>query len=310
MVTAKKQPASETIPASDVETPRETQQVSPLDRLLHIMERLRDPETGCPWDKEQTFRTIAPYTIEGAYEVADAIEEGDMAALKEELGDLLFQVVFYAEMGREGGHFDFQSIAEAIADKMTRRRPHVFEDMSYDTAEDRRDAWEEQKSAERRAKSHRKSSKGGKGRKDSKGGKDGDGRNSGILDDVPSALPALLRAEKLQKRAARVGFDWPQAAQVLDKIEEEIAELRTEIEIKGTSARQEDEIGDLFFALANLARHLKIDPESALRHANTKFERRFRKIESWLAATDRSPGEAGLDEMEALWARAKEEERS
>ena len=288
MVTVKKQSASE------MTSPPETG-ASPLERLLHIMERLRDPETGCPWDKEQTFLTIAPYTIEEAYEVADAIEEGDMAALKEELGDLLFQVVFYAEMGREVGHFDFHSIAEAIIEKMTRRHPHVFEDMTYDTAEDRMDAWEEQKSVERRAKSNHKD------------GKDG---GPSILDDVPSALPALLRAEKLQKRAARVGFDWPQAAQVLDKIEEEIAELHAEIDGKSTIARQEDEIGDLFFALANLARHLKINPESALRHTNAKFERRFRHIENRLDEAGRSPIDASLEEMEALWARAKEEERS
>ncbi len=295
MTPAKKQSASETTSPSEMEPPpKMSREISPLNRLLDIMERLRDPETGCLWDKEQTFRTIAPYTIEEAYEVADAIEEGDMAALKEELGDLLFQVVFYAEMGREAGHFDFHAIAEAIADKMTRRHPHVFEDMTYDTAEDRMDAWEEQKSAERQAKSKAKS-----------GGKDG---APSILDDVPSALPALLRAEKLQKRAARVGFDWPQAAQVLDKIEEEIAELRAEIDGKSTPARQEDEIGDLFFALANLARHLKIDPESALRHTNAKFERRFRHIETQLAEAGRSPDDASLDEMEALWLQAKKEE--
>ncbi len=295
MTPAKIQSASETNSPSEMEPPpKMSREISPLNRLLDIMERLRDPETGCLWDKEQTFRTIAPYTIEEAYEVADAIEEGDMAALKEELGDLLFQVVFYAEMGREAGHFDFHAIAEAIADKMTRRHPHVFEDMTYDTAEDRMDAWEEQKSAERQAKSKAKS-----------GGKDG---APSILDDVPSALPALLRAEKLQKRAARVGFDWPQAAQVLDKIEEEIAELRAEIDGKSTPARQEDEIGDLFFALANLARHLKIDPESALRHTNAKFERRFRHIETQLAEAGRSPDDASLDEMEALWLQAKKEE--
>jgi ATP diphosphatase len=298
-VTSKKQSASETVSMPDVEISQEATQESPLNRLLEIMERLRDPETGCPWDKEQTFLTIAPYTIEEAYEVADAIEEGDMAALKEELGDLLFQVVFYAEMGREAGHFNFHSIAEAIIEKMTRRHPHVFENITYDTAEDRMDAWEKQKSAERRAKSKAKSI-----------GKESKSGGVSILEDVPSALPALLRAEKLQKRAARVGFDWPQAAQVLDKIEEEIAELRAEIDGKSTIARQEDEIGDLFFALANLARHLKIDPESALRHTNAKFERRFRHIETRLDEAGRSPMDASLEEMEALWARAKEEERS
>lgn len=283
MVTDKKQSASETI----VEAP----QTSPLDRLLHVMECLRNPETGCPWDKKQTFHTIAPYTIEEAYEVADAIEEGDMDTLKEELGDLLFQIVFYAQMGREGGHFDFQSIAIAIADKMTHRHPHVFEDMSHDTIEECVDTWEEHKSAERHAKSRRA------------------GGTSGIFDGVPSAMPALLRSEKLQKRAARVGFDWPQVSQVLDKIEEEIGELRAEIEGKGTAKRQEDEIGDLFFALVNLALHLRIDSESALRRTNTKFKHRFQQIESWLTETGRCPMEASLEEMEALWLRAKEEER-
>ena len=256
------------------------------------MARLRDPETGCPWDKEQSFRTIAPYTIEESYEVAEAIEEGDHKALKEELGDLLFQVVFYAQMGREEGLFDFNDITQAITDKMIRRHPHVFADTSHADIEAQTHAWEAQKAAERREKMELK------------------GQEPSLLDDVPAALPALIRAEKLQKRAARVGFDWPNPSQVLDKIEEEIAELRVEIGKTGTIDRQEDELGDLVFALSNLARHLKIDPESALRRTNAKFERRFRRIESLLKEQGRIPVEADLAEMEALWNQAKDEERA
>lgn len=262
-----------------------------IDTLLDIMATLRDPSRGCPWDREQSFETIAPYTIEEAYEVAEAIELGDMASLKEELGDLLFHVVFYAQMGREAGLFDFDSIARTITDKMTRRHPHVFGDDRKETAAAQSETWEMQKAAERRAKARRK------------------GERPSLLDGVPTALPSLTRAEKLQKRAARVGFDWPRATQVLDKIEEEIGELRAEISGDGDPARREDEIGDLIFALSNLARHLDIDPESALRRTNLKFERRFRRIEALLAEQGRSPAEASLDEMEALWVRAKAEER-
>ncbi|MBT4769551.1 MAG: nucleoside triphosphate pyrophosphohydrolase [Rhodospirillaceae bacterium] len=265
---------------------------SSIDRLIEVMARLRDPETGCPWDKEQSFRTIAPYTIEESYEVAEAIEEGDHKALKEELGDLLFQVVFYAQMGREEGLFDFNDITQAITDKMIRRHPHVFADTSHADIEAQTHAWEAQKAAERREKMELK------------------GQEPSLLDDVPAALPALIRAEKLQKRAARVGFDWPNPSQVLDKIEEEIAELRVEIGKTGTIDRQEDELGDLVFALSNLARHLKIDPESALRRTNAKFERRFRRIESLLKEQGRIPVEADLAEMEALWNQAKDEERA
>ncbi|MBT5752073.1 MAG: nucleoside triphosphate pyrophosphohydrolase [Rhodospirillaceae bacterium] len=265
---------------------------SSIDRLIEVMARLRDPETGCPWDKEQSFRTIAPYTIEESYEVAEAIEEGDHKALKEELGDLLFQVVFYAQMGREEGLFDFNDITQAITDKMIRRHPHVFADTSHADIEAQTHAWEAQKAAERREKMELK------------------GQEPSLLVDVPAALPALIRAEKLQKRAARVGFDWPNPSQVLDKIEEEIAELRVEIGKTGTIDRQEDELGDLVFALSNLARHLKIDPESALRRTNAKFERRFRRIESLLKEQGRIPVEADLAEMEALWNQAKDEERA
>ena len=256
------------------------------------MARLRDPQTGCPWDREQTFRTIAAYTIEESYEVAEAIEEGDPKALKEELGDLLFQVVFYAQMGREEGVFDFQTIAAAIADKMIRRHPHVFGDTTHADIEAQTQAWEAQKAAERQDKMKLK------------------GREPSLLDDVPAALPALMRAEKLQKRAARVGFDWPNPGEVLDKIEEEVAELRAEIGENGQIDRQEDEIGDLIFALSNLARHLKIDPESALRRTNAKFERRFRRIESLLKEQGQTPVEASLEEMEGLWNQAKGEEKS
>lgn len=263
----------------------------PMTRLLRIMASLRDPERGCPWDKEQTFHTIAPYTVEEAYEVADAIERGDFAELREELGDLLFQVVFYAQMGRERGLFDFNAIAAEIADKMERRHPHVFGDATVETAEAQTRAWEDHKAAERVAKTELK--------------------EPSALDGIPLALPALTRAEKLQKRAARGGFDWPKSDQVLDKIEEEIGELRAEMTKTSSPAptpESEAEIGDLLFALVNLARHLGHDPEQALRGANAKFERRFRFIESSLAKTGRGTKDAGLDEMEALWQRAKKTE--
>jgi len=255
-----------------------------IEKLLEIMTRLRDPKSGCPWDIEQTFRTIAPYTIEEGYEVADAIERGDMTALKEELGDLLFQVVYHAEMAREVDEFDFSDVVEAVSDKMVRRHPHVFGDASVKSAEAQTAAWEDHKAAERDTKGH------------------------SILEDVPVALPALIRAEKLQKRAARVGFDWPEVKEVLDKIEEEIAELRTEI-AKAPAADEQikDELGDLLFALVNLSRWLKVDPEDALRGTNAKFVRRFRFIERQLAAAGKSPGDVSLDELEALWLKAKTE---
>jgi len=267
----------------------------PIDRLIAIMAKLRDPEGGCPWDLEQDFATIAPYTIEEAYEVADAIARGDMAALREELGDLLLQVVYHARMAEERGDFRFDDVAQAIADKMVARHPHVFGDAEVDGAAAQTRMWEEFKSRERAAKS------------DTAGGKP-----ASALADVPLALPALVRAEKLQRRAARVGFDWPEAAQVLDKIEEEIAELRAELKTgtaRADPARVADEIGDLLFALANLARHLKTDPEAALRACNAKFERRFRAIEQALAERGRSPKDASLEEMEALWQDAKRAER-
>jgi ATP diphosphatase len=259
-----------------------------IQRLLAIMARLRDPARGCPWDREQDFTTIAPYTIEEAYEVAEAIAENDIAALKDELGDLLFQVVFHARMAEEQGAFDFGEVVQNITDKMLRRHPHVFGDVEIADAAAQTLAWEEHKAQERRAKS-------------------GTGKES-ALDGVGVALPALTRAEKIQKRAARVGFDWPAAAPIFDKIEEEIAELRAELDAN-VAERVEDELGDLLFAVANLARHLDVDPETALRKATRKFERRFRRVETLLAESGKTPSGSTLDEMEAQWRRAKAEER-
>lgn len=263
-----------------------TQAEAQTRRLLRIMARLRDPEHGCPWDIEQDFRSIAPYTIEEAYEVAAAIEAGDMGELREELGDLLLQVVFHARMAEEAGAFDFTQVAMAISDKMERRHPHVFGESEVGGAAAQTRAWEEHKARERAAK--------------------GDGES--VLGGVALALPALMRAEKLQKRAARVGFDWPETAQVFAKVEEEVSELKEEMTCSGDRDRLEDEIGDLFFALVNLARHLAIDPEVALRRCNAKFERRFRAIETALAAQGRGPAEASLDELERLWQAAKASE--
>ncbi len=257
----------------------------PIDRLLAVMARLRDPRSGCPWDVKQTFATIAPYTIEEAYEVADAIERNDMASLKEELGDLLLQVVFHAQMAREAGRFDFNAVADAIADKMVARNPHVFGDVPIENAAAQTRAWEEQKAAERLAK-----------------------ENNGTLDGIPLALPALVRAEKLQKRAARVGFDWPTIEPVFDKIREELTELEHEVEIKAAKARLTDELGDILFALANLARWLGIDAEDALRSTNAKFERRFKRIEERLAERGKAPAQSTLEEMDRLWDEAKGEE--
>jgi len=258
-----------------------------MARLLAVMAWLRDRQYGCPWDVEQTFRTIAPYTIEEAYEVADAIERGDMPALKEELGDLLLQVVYHAQIAQEAEAFGFADVAAAIADKMVDRHPHVFGDARIDTAEAQTVSWEARKAAERAARQS--------------------AEPTGALDGVARALPALLRAEKIQKRAARVGFDWAEIAPVIDKIEEELAELRVEIEAGAINqARLTDELGDVLFAVANLARHCKVDPEAALRATNDKFERRFGYIERRLAAQGRKPADATLAEMEALWQEAKD----
>ena len=253
-----------------------------MQRLRAIMARLRDPVNGCPWDVEQTFASIAPYTIEEAYEVADAIERGDMEELKGELGDLLFQSVFHAQMAEDAGHFDFDDIARAIGDKMIARHPHVFGDESNAKSADQQVAdWEAVKAAERAAKAR-----------------------GGVLDDVALGLPALMRAEKLQKRAARVGFDWPEIGQVLDKITEESRELA---EARDTLPQEKiaEEMGDLLFVMANLARHLKVDPETALRGANAKFVRRFQYIETSLAEAGSAPADSTLEQMDDLWNTAK-----
>jgi MazG family protein len=266
-----------------------------LDRLLAIMARLRDPQGGCPWDLEQNFATIAPYTIEEAYEVADAIEQGDMAALKDELGDLLLQVVFHARMAEEAGHFAFADVAAAISDKMVSRHPHVFGDHQADTPDAVKVTWEARKEAERSAKAAKANG--------------GNGSPLSALDGVTAALPALLRAEKLQKRAARVRFDWPDARQVFDKLDEELAEIHEEIDKGGDPDRLEDEVGDLLFVVVNLARHLHVDPESALRRTNAKFERRFKAMEARLAETGARAEDQSLEALEELWQEAKRDER-
>ncbi len=258
-----------------------------MARLLEIMAQLRDPQSGCPWDLEQTFASIAPYTLEEAYEVVDAIERGDLSDLREELGDLLLQVVFHSRMAQEKGAFDFDDVANAISDKMIRRHPHVFGDAQYGDS-DRKDAvWEGLKAQERAAK-----------------GAD----RAGVLDDVPAALPALLRAAKLTKRAARVGFDWPDFTFVFDKLREEMAELEVEI-AAGELDKARAEFGDVLFVCANLARKLDIDPEDALRRSNAKFIRRFGFIERELAARGKRPEQSTLAEMDALWDEAKALER-
>jgi len=256
----------------------------PIDRLLAVMARLRDAETGCPWDLAQDFGTIAPYTIEEAYEVADAIERDDMDSLRDELGDLLLQVVFHARMAEEKGRFDFDAVAEAIVEKMLRRHPHVFGPVRGVRIDAVNDNWETIKATERAEKS-------------------GDEPPS-VLDGVARALPALMRAAKLQRRASRVGFDWGAPEPILDKIAEEIAELGAELPA-GDKNRITDELGDVLFAVVNLARHLDIDPEVALRGTNAKFERRFRYIEHALREAGTSPENSSLEEMDALWRRAK-----
>jgi MazG family protein len=267
---------------------------APVIRLLAIMARLRDPERGCPWDQKQTFATIAPYTIEEAYEVADAIERNDMADLKDELGDLLLQVVYHARMAGEAGHFAFDSVAEAICDKMIRRHPHVFGGAAAPGGHPGQ--WEAIKEAERQV-------------------KQAQGRGSGkarLFDGVPAGLPAVSRSAKLQRRAARVGFDWPSTEPIFDKIEEELGELRAEIggPPSATQARRQfEEFGDLMFVMVNLSLHLGIDPEAALRAANAKFICRMEAVETGAAASGRQLSDMTLDEMQALWDRAKAAEQ-
>ncbi len=255
-----------------------------IDRLLAIMAALRDPDTGCPWDIEQTFATIAPYTLEEAFEVSDAIDRQAFGELKGELGDLLFQTVYHSQMAAEAGHFTFADVVTAISDKMIARHPHVFGDQSQNkTAEQQTKDWEAQKAAER-----------------------GPART---LDGIAQSLPALTRALKLQNRAARVGFDWPSTGEVLDKLVEEAREV-VEARDGLTHTELTEEIGDLLFVMANLARHLKVDPEAALRAANQKFTRRFARIEDWLTESNRTPADSNLAEMDALWNRAKAEDKA
>lgn len=248
------------------------------------MTQLRDPDTGCPWDRKQTFETIAPYTLEEAYEVADAIENGDMRELHGELGDLLFQVVFYAQMGQEQGHFDFESIAEKMADKLEKRHPHVFGEQQYVSDEVLKQNWEQQKQIERQQKSD---------------------QNQSLLDDLPKGFPSLAIAQKIQKRVGRHGFDWTDIGGVIDKIEEELAEVKEAIAAK-SKEHMEEEVGDLLFACVNLARHLELDAETALRKANRKFEKRFRELEMILAQENLSVTEASLEQLECAWQKSKE----
>ena len=265
-----------------------------ISRLLEIMAALRTPVTGCPWDLEQNFETIAPYTLEEAYEVADAISRGDLVDLRDELGDLLLQVVFHAQMAKEQGAFDFGGVVDAITTKMIRRHPHVFGDDKARGAGMAKGMWERIKAEEKAAKRAARIANG----------LDPEDHGKGYLDGVPVALPALTRALKLQEKAARVGFDWKDAKPILDKIEEEIAELREAIESDDRSA-VEDEFGDVLFALVNFGRHLKIDPEKAVRGTNEKFRMRLHAVERALEQAGSSLEEASLDEMEALWQRAK-----
>ena len=254
-----------------------------ISRLIEIMAALRDPESGCPWDLEQDFSTIRHYTIEEAYEVADAIERQDFLDLKEELGDLLLQPVFHAQMAKEAGHFDIGDVVYAITEKLIRRHPHVFGDIRADSAAGAQVNWEAIKTQERAAKAARR----------------GDEVTS-VLDDVPQVLPALARAEKLTKKAAKVGFDWPDFASVMAKVEEEIGEV-AEAQEAGDSAATHEEIGDLLFAVANLARHAGVDAEAALRDANAKFTRRFHYVEARCREDGFEPGAAGLDRLDAYW---------
>ncbi len=260
--------------------------MSAMQRLLEIMARLRDPHEGCPWDRKQTYASIVPHTLEEAYEVADAIEREDYDELREELGDLLLQVVFYAQIAREEGRFDFESVAEAINDKLVRRHPHVFADAAFGSEEEHHAAWDALKAREREA-------------------KQGGDTPGGALAGVALALPALLRAQKLQRRAAKVGFDWPEVPPVIDKVLEEIDEVVTELEHGAVHQRLHEEVGDLLFSVVNLARHLDVDPEASLRDANKKFERRFGDVEAELAGEGRRAEDCDLAYLERIWQRVK-----
>ena len=263
---------------------------SPIEQLLDVMSQLRDPKAGCEWDIAQTPETIAPYTIEEAYEVADAIASGDLDQLKDELGDLLFQIIFYSQMSREKGGFDFDDVVEGIITKMRNRHPHVFGTAQKNSPQEQNIAWEAQKAEERKAKAIKS------------------GHRASALDGVALALPSLMRAQKIQKRAANEGFDWPDLGPVIAKVREELQELEMEIETSSPTQRIAEELGDLFFASVNLARHVDVDAETALKKATEKFERRFRYIENDVRSTGREPKETGLEEMERLWSKAKAQE--
>jgi ATP diphosphatase len=263
-----------------------------IDRLVKIMAQLRDPKTGCPWDLEQNFKTIAPYTLEETYEVVEAIEQDNPKAIAEELGDLLFQVVFHAQIGAEAGLFTLNDVATKVTDKMVERHPHVFGSRDAKTSDAVLVNWESDKAAKREAQAK------------------AEGRDASVLDGVATSLPAASRAVKLQNRAARVGFDWTNPRDILAKIKEETAELEAEMGIEKNKDAVEDEFGDLFFALVNLARRLEVDPETALRRTNRKFERRFREIENRLKAQGRNIADASLDDMESLWVQIKQEEKA
>ncbi len=264
--------------------------MSEMSELLEVMARLRDPEAGCPWDKQQTFKSILPYTLEEVYEVAEAVDQNDMASLREELGDLLFQIVFYAQMAKEAGAFEFSDVAAEISDKLVQRHPHVFGDAEIDSVDAQNQAWEKHKASERQAKAV------------------GQNRLPSVMDNIPLALPGLLRSIKLQRRAARLGFDWPSVEPVLEKIEEELAEVREVLTEGGDIDRLTHEVGDLLFACTNLARHVNIDPEVAMRGINHRFESRFRRVEELAAQQNQSLPEMSLDEMDKLWDQAKAEE--
>ena len=261
---------------------------TPIARLLKIMETLRHPENGCPWDKKQTFETIAPYTIEEAYEVAEAIKKNDQQSLKEELGDLLFQIIFYAQMSKENGGFDFDDIAETISDKMVKRHPHVFGTKEQRSLKEQTIAWEDHKALERAENTE----------------------ENGALEGVAIALPALLRAQKLQKRASRMGFDWPNIEPVIEKVQEEIGEITEALKSNDNKRHIAEEIGDLLFACVNLARHTDIDAEQALKDGNTKFQRRFQFIELRLNESGKNFEECSLNQLEELWNDAKSKERA
>jgi len=261
--------------------------MSEAARLLELMARLRDPESGCPWDLAQTFESIVPHTIEEAYEVADAIDRGDSQELKEELGDMLLQVVFYARIAEERGLFDFPSVVEAISDKLVRRHPHVFADAEPASEAERAEAWESEKAREREQRSEQTGSR---------------------MDGVARALPALVRARKLQERAARAGFDWPEAGPVRAKVQEELAEVQAEVEAGYSRERLQQEIGDVLFSVVNLGRHLRVDAEEALRQTNQRFEQRFRAMEARLVEEGRDPEECTLGELDQLWEAVKLEE--